>query len=238
MKSWKLRLRKGGHTCPGNGMNSGRRLFPPVAMVMRGGARRETGLSLSRTWTGTGIRAKDACGLGARDQESRPRPPPQTWGSRPPAPLPQTQGSRSPARPPQTQGSRTPAPQHLGHWLQIAEPVSLSPKSCLSGSEASVPLVPRSGSQGPSAPGVLEPRCLSPPHPTPGAHHGCGCLQAHGAPAQDQNQETHHRHPVVGEEGWDWSSGVPNLPPHRFPSQITSQPYPSPTNLWSQEDNS
>ena len=88
MKSWKLRLRKGGHTCPGNGMNSGRRLFPPVAMVMRGGARRETGLSLSRTWTGTGIRAKDACGLGARDQESRPRPPPQTWGSRPPAPPP------------------------------------------------------------------------------------------------------------------------------------------------------
>lgn len=38
MKSWKLRLRKGGHTCPGNGMNSGHRLFPPVAMVMRGGA--------------------------------------------------------------------------------------------------------------------------------------------------------------------------------------------------------
>ena len=92
MKSWKLRLRKGGHTCPGNEMNSGRRLFPPVAMVMRGGARRETGLSLSRTWTGTGICAKDACGLGTRDQESRPRPPPQTWGSRPPAPPPSDPG--------------------------------------------------------------------------------------------------------------------------------------------------
>ena len=84
----------------------------------------------------------------------------------------------------------------------------------------------------------MEHRCLSPPHPTTGAHHGCGCLQAHGAPAQDQNQETHHRHPVVREAGWDWSSGVPNLPPHRFPSQIISRPHPSPTNLWSQKDNS
>lgn len=161
-----------------------------------------------------------------RGPGSQPLLPTQTWGSRPPD------------LPPQTPGSRPPAPQHLGHWLQTAGPVSLSPKSCLSGSEVSVPLLPRSGSQGPSAPGVLEPRCLSPPHPTPGAHHGCGCLQAHGAPAQDQNQETHHRHPVVGEEGWDWSSGVPNLPPHRFPSQIISQPHPSPANLWSQKDNS
>lgn len=88
MKSWKLRLRRGGHACPGNGMNSGRRLFPPVAMVMRGGARRETGLSLSRTWPGTGIRAKDACGLGTRGQESRPRPSSSDLGVQAPRPSP------------------------------------------------------------------------------------------------------------------------------------------------------
>jgi hypothetical protein len=64
MKSWKFRLQEGGHTCPGNGMNSGRHsglsLFLLCCHGDGRGARRQMGLSLSRAWPGTGVHVKDA----------------------------------------------------------------------------------------------------------------------------------------------------------------------------------
>lgn len=70
---------KGGPHVPWERDELGSVYFYPVVMVMGGVSRREMGLSLSRTWPGTGIHVKDARGLGTRDsriQMTAPTPAP------------------------------------------------------------------------------------------------------------------------------------------------------------------
>ena len=96
-----------------------------------GGARRETGLSLSRTWPGTGIRAKDACGLGTRGQEPRPRPSSSDLGVQAPRPSSLRPGGPGPpAPPPSDPGVQAPSPSPLRpRGLDSPTPSLFTPKN-------------------------------------------------------------------------------------------------------------
>lgn len=84
---------KGGPHVPWERDELGSVYFHPVVMVMGGVSRREMGLSLSRTWPGTGIHVKDARGLGTRDsriQTTAPTPHPDPEVQLPPPPRPRS----------------------------------------------------------------------------------------------------------------------------------------------------
>ena len=111
MKSWKLRLRRGGHACPGNGMNSGRRLFPLVAMVMRGGQGGRQAFPFQGPGRAQASVRKMPAAWAPGAKNPGPAPPLQIWGSRPPGPPRSDLGVQAPQPlPPQTRGSRHPAP--------------------------------------------------------------------------------------------------------------------------------
>lgn len=83
MKSWKFRLQEGGHTCPGNGMNSGLHsglsLFLPCCHGDGRGGKEADGPFPFKDLAGCGHPCERCLRLGTRDQESRPTSSSLRW---------------------------------------------------------------------------------------------------------------------------------------------------------------
>lgn len=83
MKSWKFRLQEGGHTCPGNGMNSGLHsglsLFLPCCHGDGRGGKEADGPFPFKDLAVCGHPCERCLRLGTRDQESRPTSSSLRW---------------------------------------------------------------------------------------------------------------------------------------------------------------